>query len=313
VGRGLFTLGVVEWLRRRRARRHGAPLILRYHSVGGSRWLRPQLVTSPEHFGAHVRYVSRRYRVLPLDAIVEAFTGGPPVPPGAVAITFDDGYRDNYRIAWPILRRNRCPATVFVIVEPLETGAVPWPQRLYGWLRQAQRGSFECDLQGPEAGLARVARALGLDPAGVAPGCEGMLRWEEVRELAADGVTIGSHTMTHPSVATLHPDRIAWELETSRRILEGQLERPVALLAYPFGKAGDVSEATLAAARAAGYVAAVTTVDGVDRGPVDPFLLRRVKVLDEPVWRFAFRLLAAQKPSRLASWVLGERRSPDAD
>lgn len=309
--------------------------------------LRSQLVTSPAHFDAHVRYLSRRYRVLPLDAIVEAFKGGQPVPPGTVAITLDDGYRDNYHTAWPILRRYGCPATVFVIVESLETGVVPWPQRLFGWLRKAGRASFECALAGPDGGdaaarrfdlsnpsareasyralkavlgglgrearegaLVRVARALGLDPAESPAEWEGMLRWEEVRELAADGLVIGSHTMTHASLATLDPAQVAWELETSRRVLETRLGRRVALLAYPFGKPGDVSEATAAAAHAAGYAAAVTTVQGVDRCPVDPFLLRRVQVPNEPLWRFGFRLLDAQEPSRLASWVLGERFQP---
>jgi predicted ATP-grasp superfamily ATP-dependent carboligase/peptidoglycan/xylan/chitin deacetylase (PgdA/CDA1 family) len=344
VGRGLWAGGAVAWLRRRRARRAAGPMILRYHSIGGHRWLRPQLVVSPEHFDAQVRYLRRCYRVLPLDAIVEAFERGRPIPPGTVAITLDDGYRDNHHTAWPILRREHCPATVFVIVEPLETGSVPWPQRLFWWLRQTGRTSFECALGGPddgntaarrfdlstssareatyralkaalggldrearEVGLGRVARALGVDPAESPGEWEGMLRWEEVRDLAADGLAIGSHTMTHASLATLDPDQLAWELETSRQVLETRLGRRVTLLAYPFGKPGHVSEATATAARAAGYSAAVTTVDGVDQCPGDPFLLRRILAPNEPLWRFAFRLLAAQAPSRLASWVLGER------
>jgi peptidoglycan/xylan/chitin deacetylase (PgdA/CDA1 family) len=319
-------------------------MILRYHSIGGSRWLRPQLVTSPAHFDAQVRYLSRHYRVLPLDAVVEALKGGRPVPSGTVAITLDDGYRDNHHTAWPTLRRHGCPATVFVIVEPLETGALPWPQRLFGWLSSTERVSFECDLPAPDAGdvagrrfdlstpsareasyrtlkgvlgglgrearevgLSRVARALGVDPA--QPPAEGaeMLLWGEVRELAADGLTIGSHTMTHASLATLEPAEAAWELQASRGVLEARLGRPVTLLAYPFGDPADLSGGIVTAARAAGYAAAVTTIPGVDRGPADPFLLRRIQVLDEPVWRFGLRLVVAQAPSRLAAWVLGER------
>jgi predicted ATP-grasp superfamily ATP-dependent carboligase/peptidoglycan/xylan/chitin deacetylase (PgdA/CDA1 family) len=347
VGRSLWTCGIVAWLRRRPARRAAGPMILRYHSVGGHGWLRSPLVTSPAHFDAHVRYVSRCYRVVPIEAIVKALHGGPPAPPGAVAITLDDGYRDNYHTAWPILRGQGCPATIFVIVEPLETGIVPWPQRLFGWLHKAGRASFECALSGPydgsavvrrfdlsspsareaaykalkavvgalgrearEVALTRVAHALGLDPAESPAEWEGMLRWEEVRELAAEGLTIGSHTMTHASLAALGPEQVAWELETSRRVLETRLGRPVTLLAYPFGKPGHVSAATAAAAHAAGYGAAVTTIQGVDRCSADPFQLRRIQVLDDPLWRFAFRLLEAQAPSRLARWVLGPSHIP---
>jgi predicted ATP-grasp superfamily ATP-dependent carboligase/peptidoglycan/xylan/chitin deacetylase (PgdA/CDA1 family) len=349
VGRGLWALGAVEWLRRRADRQSVGPLILRYHSIGGHRWLRPQLVTAPTHFDAHVRYLSRHCRVEPLGKVVQALTEGRPVPGGTVALTLDDGYRDNHSTAWPILRRHGCPATVFVIVEPLETGVIPWPQRLFGFLSRAACPHFECELPEPgdgrpvtrwldvstpsareasyralksvlggleprarEAGLAQVARALGVDATTPPPEWEGMLRWEEVRELANDGVTIGSHTMTHASLAGLDPAEVARELETSRRVLEARLERPIELLAYPFGKPGDVSDATVLAARAAGYAAAVTTLEGVDRAPADPFLLRRVLVRDEPVWRFACRLVAAQQPSPLLGWILGERseRSP---
>jgi peptidoglycan/xylan/chitin deacetylase (PgdA/CDA1 family) len=323
-----------------RPRAEEPPIVLRYHSVGGSAWLRPELVVSAEHFAAHVRHLQRHHRVLPVEALLALAERGEPAPPGAVAITFDDGYRDNHDVAWPILRREGCPATVFVVVDSLETGAPPWPQRLYQLLSQArtprlalpQRGdqldhiAVDLDLSTVRAraaayrvlkgivarldGKARevlldeLAVVLGSDGAAVRPPEGWMLGWLEARQLAEAGITIGSHTMTHPSLARLAGDELAWELEESRRRLEAGLGRPITVLAYPFGKATDFREEVKAAARAAGYRAAYTTVHGTDGPGADPFALRRVKVRDEPAWRFAIRLLTLRRRRPLLEWIL---------
>ncbi|MGH7359713.1 MAG: polysaccharide deacetylase family protein, partial [Candidatus Rokuibacteriota bacterium] len=271
---------------------------------------------------------------------------GTPAPEGTVAITFDDGYRDNHEVAWPILRREGCPAAIFVVVDSLETGAPPWPQRLHLLLRRARvphltvtlppdgsgggPGTRRLDLStGPARATAyrtlkqilgrldRKAREALLDALAVSLGAETvvsppegyMLGWPEARELAEAGITLGSHTMTHPSLAPLSRDELRWELEESRRRLESGLGRKVTLLAYPFGKAANFGAEVKDAVRAAGYRAAYTTLHGSDGPGADPFGLRRVKVEDEPAWRFAIRLLTLQRPRPLLEWILKDGRA----
>jgi peptidoglycan/xylan/chitin deacetylase (PgdA/CDA1 family) len=139
-----------------------------------------------------------------------------------------------------------------------------------------------------------------------------MLSWAAARELAREGVSFGSHTMTHPRLAGLAPEERAWELEESRRRLEAVLGPQVSVLAYPFGKIGDLDEETRRAARAAGYRAAYTALPGPDPSNADPFALRRVKVRDEPVWRFAIRLVALRRPRPFLDWILEDGDGPSS-
>jgi peptidoglycan/xylan/chitin deacetylase (PgdA/CDA1 family) len=149
----------------------------------------------------------------------------------AIAVTFDDGYLDNYTFAIPACVERGIPVTLFVAWEPLGSSAF--------------RG-----------GLPMMTR-------------------EHVRELAAlPGVTIGSHTLTHPKLSRLSPEAQRAELEGSRKVLEDWLGRPVETFCYPFGNHDDI---TVALTREAGYKLAVTTKVGGMRA-TDAFRIPRVPV-----------------------------------
>jgi peptidoglycan/xylan/chitin deacetylase (PgdA/CDA1 family) len=133
-----------------------------------------------------------------------------------------------------------------------------------------------------------------------------MLRWTHVRDLDRRGITIGSHTLTHPMLSALDHAQVERELVDSRARLEAVLGHPVRLFAYPFGKGTDFTEHVKRAVQKAGYAAACTTIDGGAGLEPDPFELRRVKIGNEPVWVFATRLLAAERGSRLLAWIARE-------
>ena len=108
-------------------------------------------------------------------------------------------------------------------------------------------------------------------------GLSGFMTWDQVRALAQDGFTVGSHTMHHAYLPTLSFDRIRQELTESKRALEDQLKQPVSWLSYPVG--GFTAEIQ-AAAKAAGYRAACTTNRGTSKVARDLFAIRRVKMTD---------------------------------
>jgi peptidoglycan/xylan/chitin deacetylase (PgdA/CDA1 family) len=270
-----------------------------------ARYPLPHLAVPPDLFGQLLAAFRAAFRCLPLAEAVEAARSGPGERP-LLAVTFDDGLRDNFEWARPLLRRHDVRATFFVVAENARTGEMLWHDRLaYAAARAAQEphDALRARLEGavPDAtrdalvaqrrspafahGVVRAAKALaapararleaslGAASLGASlPEFEGMMDFAQLRALAGDGHEIGSHSMTHALLRSeLAPD---FDRETagSRRALETELGAPVRSFCYPDG-AHD--ERAVAAVRAAGYATAVTTRPGVNRLDADPLRLRR--------------------------------------
>jgi peptidoglycan/xylan/chitin deacetylase (PgdA/CDA1 family) len=197
------------------------------------------------------------YPVVGLDAVVAHYGTGAPLPPRSVLLTFDDGYHDHLENALPVLQQHGYPAAMFVPVAYLEdTRPLPHERRL------AARGL--------------VNRTLD---------------WGELAELAAAGVGIGSHGMTHRVLSELEVDEAAREITLSKLHLEERLGRPVRAFAYPKGAEGQFKGVHANLAREAGYDVAFTSVTGTNSASTDPMRLRRYNV--EPYASRTFELVLA--------------------
>jgi peptidoglycan/xylan/chitin deacetylase (PgdA/CDA1 family) len=179
----------------------GSVPILAYHRVGPP--VPPHFKSvSPDAFAAQIGWLSAwGYVAVTLDALLAARRGGPPLPRGAVVLTFDDGYEDCLRYAVPALERHGYTAAFF-LVAGLVGGRSIWHRR--------SRGS---DLP--------------------------LFDWAAARRLADAGFTCGAHSMTHPPLTKIGVDACRWELSESRSLLEERLERRVLHLAYPYGAYDD--------------------------------------------------------------------------
>lgn len=207
-----------------------------------------------------------------------------------VALTFDDGYRDNLDHAWPVLAKHQAPWTLYVVRGFAERTARLWWLELEEAIRTLPRisvalpdGRFEAlagtDAEkqrafeqlywrlrkGPEAILLSAISALttqaGIDPVGLVE--RECVPTETLRSLAgAPGVTIGAHTLSHPMLAK-HPEEVARrEIAASKAWLEEELGIPARHFAYPVGDPGSAGPRELALAREAGFASAVTTRPG---------------------------------------------------
>ena len=205
----------------------------------------------PGTFARHLERLAREHPIRPAGELI-----GRCFEDGTVAITFDDGYADNLHQALPIAEK--IPVTVFVTVEPILEGGRFWWDEIAG-IAPHLRERLHARLKGLP-GRERQGRLRFL--AWKDESDRGRpLTLDELRDLASrPGVEIGAHTLSHPSLALLPAAEQERELAESRSRLEELLGRPVTLLAYPFGKPGDVSEETEVLARRAGYRAAFTTV-----------------------------------------------------
>jgi peptidoglycan/xylan/chitin deacetylase (PgdA/CDA1 family) len=256
----------------------------------------PEIAVTPDELGWFLRFfrdhfecgtlrdTMRRLRDAPADA------GHPPL-----AITFDDGQLDNYRHARPVLAAHSAKATFFVVADAAAGGGPLWHDRLgfalQSWQRRApvQAAAFIRAAGARGAGDV-IQRTKALDPAGIAarvaeveaavggsavPGWDGMMGWSQLRELAAEGHEIGSHSTSHPILPSCDDARLRDETAGSRRTIEAALGAPVDSFCYPNG---DHDDRVVAAVQAAGYQYAVTTLWGrVDRG-ASPLRLRRCDI-----------------------------------
>ncbi len=291
-------------------------VILCYHGIGESG---NPLGVAPtrELFEAQMRFLRENYRVASLEEACRELSSGAKSEPGVV-VTFDDGYRSAYTVAFPILQKYRLPATIYLTVESVEKGQVAWYDRVFLAMTVAPSGELQLDLPGscrfqlnsPEDRLRAALEVVAL--LRTLPNCQRrqccqlleneiglpqnalssrVLTWEEIHTMHKAGIAFGSHTLTHPVVSQLAPEEMEHELAASKCLLEKELGTPVLDFAFPFGKASDCSTAALSTLARCGYRSAVTTVPGVNSPQVNPFELRRLQVgFDGSIARFAFDL-----------------------
>jgi peptidoglycan/xylan/chitin deacetylase (PgdA/CDA1 family) len=289
-------------------------LVLTYHRIlADEDPLRPGEMTR-QAFARHMGVLRRFFRVLPLRQAWSRVRDGT-LPRRAVAITFDDGYADNAELALPILARHRLPATFFVATAYLDGGRM-WNDTIIETMRQAPArldlsdlGGGIVELDGMQSRAAATGRLIlawkHLPPAqrqahvdeltkrcGATPPANLMMRSEQVRELARAGMTIGSHTVTHPILAKIDDAQAEREMRQSREQLERITGTPVDLFAYPNGRLGDDYEPRHAQmAQRVGFSLALSTDPGVVDASSDPYRLPRFGPWPEASWRFAVRLL----------------------
>lgn len=276
-------------------------LVLGWHNVQGT-WCFP---SGPGRgvrgLHAQLRLLGRTTNPLSLGDALAALRSGRPLPPRAVALTFDDGYADNLDLAAPLLRRLNLPATFFLVPGLLSHTAsawwevVAWAFRCAAAAPGVQWDGTYFPIASPEqrrdslvlAGerLKRRGRqqrddgvqalvAL-LEPTGPAPGPGLFLDWQGARRLVEQGFDVGSHTMRHDILSEEPATAVVADLAQSRTLLERDLGVSVPLLAYPNGTERDYDDATVAAAQAAGFDFAVTTRDGLNHREVGPYDVRR--------------------------------------
>ena len=299
----------------RLTRGNGRVAIVNYHRVLAAP--SPYLASEPsiETFTWHMELLARCFNVLPLRDALAAIDAGR-VPPRAVCITFDDGYRSVHDLALPVLRRLGLPATVFVssgyvsglmmwndrIVEAVETlpaeelNLAEFGLGVYSLRSVAERASTLGSLTEESKYLPPQQRSELVDRLETLVGNGGaselMLSPEMVANLDRHGIEIGAHTVSHPILTSLDDASAMHEISTSKRDLEAIIGKPVPLFAYPNGKVGtDFDARHVAMVREAGFQAAFTTAVGALTRHHDRYQLPRSRPWDTTPFRFALRLL----------------------
>ena len=327
---GAFAVAGGEAIRRRGRSRRGdhRVFILEYHDVGPDGDEREGVV-SASRLRRHLRFLGRRYRIVSLAEAVAALGAPGGLREDLVVITFDDGYAGNYEHAWPVLRDERVPATIFVTTGFLDgrelwfdladrcldaatSEAVlhaiddPALRRALGpRFSRDERAAVRAWLKTLPAGrrdavLDDLRRACMPRPSSTRP-----LRWAQVRELRDAGIEIGCHTVSHPILSTLPASEQLREVTEARDRIAEELGSVPRFFAYPNGASGDFTDETMHILREAGFAAACTTVRGSNAPSCDPLRLGRIGVGAEPCAVLAARLsglLDETIRTRLHAW-----------
>jgi peptidoglycan/xylan/chitin deacetylase (PgdA/CDA1 family) len=286
-------------------------LILMYHRVlpekhPGRQFEQPGMYVSPETFRMHMRILKSRFETVKLGEWVKKAREGEALPRFACAVTFDDGWRDNYEYAYPLLKEYAVPATIFVVSEFIGTRYSFWPNRLMRLVNNAS-GEARLRLSGcladsgldfplPETGrlgpvqldrLVEACKAIPEDAllerlreleSGRADGVD-MMDWNQLRDMRAGGlVDIGSHTRRHRRLVDgLDAGLMREEIEGSKAGIQEKLHAAVEAFCYPNG---DYTPAAVECARRH-YAFACTTQPGWNTRNSDFMRLKRIGVHED--------------------------------
>ena len=281
--------------------------ILRYHAICGAEgygYADPQICITAPAFERHVAYLTRHYSVLRLDDAVARIAAGEALPANALAITFDDGYADNLQAA-RVLAKYGATATFYITAGCLAGGQPFWPSEIRQLVTVLRAPRLQIEAAGVsldlplETDAERVAAIRALtrafksnripvrealrealrERAGRPPQPRIMLTWDEVREMHALGMTIGSHTMTHPNLPSAGADAARAELTQSRARLEQEVNAPVTMFSYPNGGADRYMTPEIRdVVRETGYHGATTSRNAFAGPASDCFALERIEV-----------------------------------
>ena len=281
--------------------------ILAYHSIAEEPQLTDHILgvsLGRTEFERHMETLARKFNPIAIEDVAQFAKSGRKLPPRAVAITFDDGFADNYEVALPILNRYGIPASFYIMVEAVENGTLPWYCRLRyafnvanvpGWKDQRNGRTYRLDV--PEerkaaqslswdtgacltgntqlAFVRKVEQELEVEPVKAPHGF--MMTWDQVRGLRKAGHTVGGHTLSHPNVAQVTPSEARLEIMECKKRLEEKMGGPVEHFSYPHPALNPHwSSQTLEITKEAGFKSAALTTYGPVRAGDDPHALKRM-------------------------------------
>jgi len=241
--------------------------------------IEPGMYVRPQTFAQQMAILAKNYSVIPLDKLISDVLAGTPLPAKSVALTFDDGWLDTYQNAYPILKRLALPATVFLptayigsnrrfsydklsaLLFSKKDNAAEELSRKISQLKSLSREAREQELsrllQAPEPALGHAA-------AEVPTKTRDFINWDEVREMANNGISFASHSHEHQLFSELSEEEILADLTSSLDSFQLQQITPSPIFCFPNGQYSERARSSLLQL---GFKAAVITTRAGDLTP----------------------------------------------
>ena len=257
-------------------------------------------------FDDHMHFLKNNYNCISEDELLSAIIKGEKLPYYAVWITFDDGYKDNYLNAFPILKKYNIPATIFLTSGYINRQNIPindyipkavrmykekainliWGNMNYELPTQSEGDKqttinklwklFDPLKLPPQESLKKLKHLLNIDIDDIR---DLFLTWEEIKEMMAEGISIGAHTVQHRILSDLKKEEIEREIQDSKKEIELRLNTQVNVFAYPKGKKNHfILDECVPVLKKNYFKLAVTTIGGYNslQQEKDRFNLKRI-------------------------------------
>jgi peptidoglycan/xylan/chitin deacetylase (PgdA/CDA1 family) len=289
-------------------------IILAYHRVvpkdyEGISIIQAGMYVTVETFEKHMAFISRNFRSMRLEDLIHD-----PIPRNACIVTFDDGWADNYTYAYPILKKYRIPATIFLSTSMIGSNSWPWPDRIAYYMHAVPSEDFldtfrtilmKIGLEFSALNLKSHDKEIILEQ--VINSVKKMdnqkiisvmgeldqimihqkehllqsrpwLTWNEIMEMGSGDISFGSHTHNHVILDGIPLQQAREEIGHSKKILSERTGKPVFSFSYPNG---DYNSDLMRVVKESGYSIAVTTRRGFLGDSDNLFTLRRLMIHDD--------------------------------
>ena len=299
-------------------------VILTYHRVGNAT-NNSSLTISPENFEKQIKYLAGNKIIISMEDLVTNIKKDIEFPEESVVITFDDGYKDNYTNAYPILKKYNLPFTIFLSTDYIGSDKITWYDELRYKIERGNcksivlkaNNSERYNLMGEKEkikainGIFRLIinnnnekRKIFLSeldnelkvevPRKVVE--DTMLSWEDVKEMAVDtSISFGAHTCSHCKLTSVSLKEAEEEITESKRIIEKEIGEKISFFSYPHGGHNETIKQIV---KENGFDCAVTIVYGKNYLESDLFALKRIGVNDS-LWRFKYNLMCVDFEEKL--------------
>ncbi len=281
------------------------PRILMYHRFNQNS---EHMKVSAASFEKQIAYLKKHFNVVALPEIFTLIMQGNSLPPDSIVLTIDDGYRDFYEVAYPILKKYEMTATLYVTTGFIDGNIWLWPDKIEFILENTLHHLLRVDINGTSeqvmlrnkedknaAWLKMVDYCISLpvternnfisvlaDNSDIGleqkPPVEyAAMSWKQIRELSDYGINIGAHTQTHPILSKINVDHIEDEINGSKQKIEKMINKPVSCFCYPNGELSDFTPIVKEKVKKSGFLNATVAFDD-GAGWEDPYEIRRHSV-----------------------------------
>jgi len=285
-------------------RKKNGIIILMFHKVNSNYDPLP-LTINENIFENIVRELKKGQKIISIDEINNNYDEALEKNGIKFVLTFDDGYKDNYTNAFPVLKKYSVPATIYLSIEHVDGKRIFWYEKLAHAILFSKSDVIDItDLGVPHLVLGGTKQRLNvlntlndklkdlqdenrniivdsiLERSGSKNTFKSseMLDWDMIRKMSESHINFGSHTLTHPILSRESPDRISHEISLSKQIIENRLNSSVSTFAYPNGTETDFNNVVVKEVIKAGYCNACTTIEGINTNINNRFLLKRINI-----------------------------------